>query len=80
MHIDLDVYDPERVAPANSYAPPGGLLPADVQSVVRTIRARLPIVSATLAAYDPSYDRDDRMQQTALELIDTLTHDPRSDR
>ena len=68
LHVDLDVYDPS-IAPANGYAAPGGLSAAQVRQTVRTIADRLPIASAALASYDPSYDRDDRIRETALDLL-----------
>jgi arginase len=71
LHVDLDVHDPS-IAPANGYAAPGGLTAAEVQQVARTVAARLPISSAVLASYDPSHDRDDRMRDTALDLLGTL--------
>jgi arginase len=74
VHVDLDVHDPHDVAPANSYAAPGGLLAAEVQQVVRQTADRLPITSATLASYDPSCDPAARMRQTALDLLENLAH------
>ena len=71
MHIDLDVHDPS-IAPANSYAAADGLTAAEVQRVVRQVADRLPIASATLASYDPTYDPAGRMRQTALDLLALL--------
>jgi arginase len=71
LHVDLDVHDPS-IAPANGYAAPGGPSAAQVRQVLRTVAARLPVSSAVLASYDPSYDRDDRMRDTALDLLATL--------
>ena len=72
LHVDLDVHDPS-IAPANGYAAPGGLSAADVRQVARTVAGRVPIASVTLAAYDPSHDRDDRMRDTALDLLTDLS-------
>jgi arginase len=71
LHVDLDVHDPS-IAPANGYAAPGGLTAEQVRGVARTVARRLPLCSATLAAYDPSYDQRDRMRDTALDLLGEL--------
>jgi arginase len=71
VHVDLDVHDP-ALAPANEFAPPDGLTPREVQQAVRVIAAARPICSASLAAYDPSYDPGGRALQAGLELIDLL--------
>ena len=71
LHVDLDVHDPS-IAPANGYAAPGGLSAEQVRGVARTVAGRLPLCSATLAAYDPSFDQRDRMRDTALDLLGEL--------
>lgn len=71
FHVDLDVYDPS-IAPANSYAAPDGLSAGDVARIVAQTADRLPIVSAALASYDPAYDPDTRLQQTAVDLAEQL--------
>lgn len=71
VHVDLDVYDPS-IAPANSYAAPDGLAANEVQQIVRLAADRLPIAAATLASYDPAYDPDGRMRDTALDLLELL--------
>jgi len=72
LHVDLDVHDPDTVAPANGYAIGDGLLAADVLQVVHRAAERLPVGSATLASYDPAHDRAGRMQETALDLLAPL--------
>jgi arginase len=72
VHVDLDVHDPVAVAPAHGYAAADGLLAAEVQRVVRQAADRLPVVSATLAAYDPGHDEAGRMRETALALLGRL--------
>jgi arginase len=67
IHVDLDVHDPS-IAPANSYATPDGLSAEQVRQVVSEVAARVPLASATLASYDPAYDPDGRMADTALAL------------
>jgi arginase len=71
VHVDLDVHDPS-IAPANGYAAPDGMSAGEVRAVIRRVGARLPIRSATLAAYDPSYDVAHRMERTALDLLVVL--------
>ena len=71
IHVDLDVHDPS-IAPANSYAAPDGLSALEVQDIVREVAGCLPIGSATLSCYDPSFDPDRRMRQAALDLLTLL--------
>ncbi len=71
IHIDLDVFDPS-IAAANSYAAPNGLFPNEVSAVLRQAVQRLPITSATLSAWDPSYDHDGRLRNIALELVQLI--------
>lgn len=71
IHVDLDVHDPS-VAPANSYAAPGGLMPDEVRDTVAAAVARLPLVSATVASWDPTRDVGHRMRDTGLALLEHL--------
>lgn len=71
IHVDLDVHDPS-IAPANGYAAADGLSAEQVRMVVRQIADRVPVASATLAAYDPAYDPQGRMRHTALALLALL--------
>lgn len=66
------MHDPDEVAPANSYATKGGLTAAEVRRIVHAATSRIPVVSATLASYDPRCDRESRMQRAALDLVDAL--------
>jgi arginase len=68
LHIDLDVHDPS-IAPANQYAAPDGLSQEEMHQVIREIADRVPVTSATVAAYDPAYDPESRMERTALDLL-----------
>jgi len=69
VHVDLDVHDP-ALAPANEFAPPGGLTPREVQDAVRAIGAALPICSASIGAYDPSADPEGRALAAGQGLIE----------
>lgn len=71
IHVDLDVHDPS-VAPANSYAKPGGLMPEEVRAVVAAAVARLPLASATIASWDPRLDVEHRMRDTGLALLEQI--------
>lgn len=71
VHVDLDVHD-TGIAPANAFAAPGGLTAPEVRGVVAAAAARLPVASATVASWDPACDVDDRMRDTALDLLGLL--------
>ncbi|GAA2555548.1 hypothetical protein GCM10010435_27690 [Winogradskya consettensis] len=79
IHLDLDAYDPS-IAPANSYAAPDGLFPADVDAVLRELSGQTRISSATLASWDPAHDTDHRLRDVALDVVDLLAALARSDR
>lgn len=74
VHLDLDVLDPQAVNPANEFAPEGGLRTGEVQACIRAIRERLEVRSATVASYDPSFDRDGRVLEAGLTLTETLAN------
>jgi arginase len=71
VHVDLDVHDP-AIAPANGFAAPDGLSAEQVQRIVRIAAEQVPVVSATLASWDPAFDVGNRMRDTALALLDTI--------
>lgn len=73
VHVDLDVLD-TSAGRANAYAVPGGLTRHELRAVVRTAAGRLPVVSATLASWDPAHDVDDRMLDVALDLLQDIGH------
>jgi arginase len=72
LHIDLDVHDIGEGA-ANSYAAAGGLTAADVRAVVTRAAGALPVVSASIASWDPALDADGRMERIALDLVADLS-------
>ena len=67
LHLDLDVIDSGALR-ANQFAAPGGLFPAQVLDMIGWIRSRFTIAAASLTAYDPSFDDDDRAVNTAIDL------------
>ncbi len=73
LHVDLDVLD-TSVGRANAYAVPGGLTRDEVRAAVRAGAGRLPVVSATLASWDPALDVDDRVLDVALDLLQDIGH------
>ncbi|WP_432542176.1 arginase family protein [Kineococcus sp. SYSU DK002] len=68
VHVDLDVVD-TSVGRANGYAVPGGLDGDEVRAVIRGATSRLPLVSATLASWDPAYDVDGRVLDVAMDVL-----------
>ncbi|MGY1836888.1 hypothetical protein ACI79P_17485 [Blastococcus sp. SYSU DS0510] len=66
VHVDLDVHDPS-VAPANTYAAGDGLRADQVPAVLAATAARIPVLSAALASWDPACDVEGRMLAAALD-------------
>ena len=75
VHLNLDVLD-AAYAPANGFAPTGGLLPDHVASGLDAIARRFPIAAAAVASYDPDYDRADRILAAALRFLALLAAAP----
>ncbi len=71
VHVDMDVHHPDLV-PVNSYQPPEGLTPEEVQGCIRTIAGQLRLVGASVTAYDPDCDVDDKGLNAGLSLIELL--------
>lgn len=71
LHIDMDVHDP-ALAPVNPYQPPGGPSPETVRECVLHVAQRFNIAGASITAYDPDCDRDDKGLDTAIALIRTI--------
>lgn len=70
VHVDLDVHDPEAIAPANCFAAPDGLSADEVTDMIRTASEQMEIAAISIAAYDPAFDVNDRMLATALDLVE----------
>jgi arginase len=73
VHLDLDVLDPEKVGPANEFAPEGGVTVEEVEECILAIRERFEVASATVASYDPDHDREDRVLRAAVGFARSLT-------
>ena len=71
LHLDVDVLD-AAFAPANGFAPEGGLLPEQVLATVEATAGRFPIAAAAVASFDPAYDREDRVLDLALRFLDRV--------
>jgi arginase len=69
LHVDLDALDPELLAPANAFTPPGGLAPSPVVHIVRECAARGRLLGMTVSAYDPAHDPDGVLRQVAGQVV-----------
>jgi arginase len=73
LHLDVDVLDAERVAPANAFAPAqGGLIATDLEAALATVAARFAITAAAVASYDPALDREGRVLRAAAGFLEKL--------
>jgi arginase len=68
VHVDLDVLDPE-LAPANEFAPPGGLTPAELHQALDLIAERFDVRAAALASYNPEVDAMGEALAAAKEVV-----------
>jgi arginase len=68
LHLDPDVLD-AAWAPANGFAPAGGLLPEALAACVAEVTRRFTAAAAAVASYDPECDRDDRVLGAALGFL-----------
>ncbi|HEX8231589.1 MAG TPA: arginase family protein [Chloroflexia bacterium] len=71
LHLDVDVLDHDE-APANKYSTPGGLPVSEVEAAIREIAQRFTIKAATLSAYDPAYDNEDKTLKAGMRLMRTV--------
>jgi arginase len=71
LHIDLDVLDP-AYGRANQYATAPGVTHDELLHAVRAIAEDKPLAAVTLSAYDPAYDTDGRVADTAVEILRLL--------
>ncbi len=68
LHLDVDVVD-AAYAPANGFAPKGGLLPDEICAVLGRVLDDFDPAAACVASYDPAFDRDDRIRDIALRFL-----------
>jgi arginase len=71
LHLDVDVLDHDE-APANQYSTPGGLPLRELEEAIHQIAQRFTIKAATLSAYDPACDQDDKTLKAGLRLMGTV--------
>jgi arginase len=70
LHVDVDVLD-TSVGRPNSYAAPGGMQVDHVVDLIEQVGRSLPVVSSTLASWDPALD-DGRIASAALRIAAAL--------
>ena len=72
VHVDMDVHDVNQV-PANLYnKPEGGLTPMEVRDAIRTIASRFNICGASVTAFDPDEDEENKGLCAGIELIELI--------
>jgi len=67
LHLDLDCLNPREV-PANAYQPAGGLSIAGLAEFICALRTTIPVLAASVTAYDPAGDPAGRAV-TAVKAI-----------
>jgi arginase len=72
VHLDLDVLDPETLAPANEFAPPDGLLQAEIEEALQLVGERFTVAAAGIASYDPAFDAEGEILRAGSGLAKTL--------
>lgn len=68
IHLDVDVVD-AAYAPANAFAPRGGLAPEEISAVVGRVMEDFAPAAACVASYDPAFDRGDRILDIAVRFL-----------
>ncbi len=71
VHLDVDVLD-AAWAPANQFAPKGGLLPDQLAACVGEVMKHFVLAAAAVASYDPSCDREGRVLGAALDFLELV--------
>lgn len=71
VHLDVDVLD-AAWAPANEFAPKGGLLPGQLAACVGEVARRFTVTAAAVASYDPACDRENRVLGAALGFLELV--------
>ena len=77
LHFDIDVLDP-TLAPGVDYRAPGGLSLEAAEEAIRLIAARFRVRAASLTAYNPDHEQDDRTLRSGLRLLALLASTGRS--
>ena len=71
LHVDMDVHD-ANLAPANLYKPDDGLTPMEVKDAVRSISSQFHICGASVTAFDPNSDENNKGLKAGIELINLI--------
>ncbi len=73
LHIDVDVINLTE-APGVDFRCPGGLTSSEVQEAVQMIARHFRIKGATLAAFNPTVDEDEKTLRTGLNLLEAIAN------
>src|SRR5215207_1690939 len=74
LHIDLDALNPTE-APANQYVTESiGLSVEEMSETIELIKEILPITSATIASFDPTFDLQGRTLRAGFRLMKQILH------
>ena len=72
LHVDLDVLDPDEVAPANAFTPPAGLTRSGLLRIAMAVRDSGRLSSVSVASYDPSRDPAGAVLEAAMVVVRRL--------
>ena len=73
VHIDLDVLD-RAVAEVNVFGAPDGLDGTELNECLTSLMKTYPVGAVTLGAYDPAFDKEDRVPPIAIHLLRTIAN------
>jgi arginase len=71
LHFDIDVLDPS-LAPGVDFRTPGGLSLETAVAAIQLVGEQFTIQAATLTAYNPDHESNDRTLKSGLRLIEAL--------
>ena len=71
VHINLDVLD-QAVAGVNVFGAPEGLDSAELDGLLAALTTTFPVRAVTMSAYEPAFDKEDRLPPIALRLLRTI--------
>jgi arginase len=71
LHVDLDVLDLEEAC-VNQFSSKGGLTLSELLHLVQAVRERFTVAAASITAYDPGYDHDERAAKAGVALMKEL--------
>lgn len=71
IHLDIDSLDPEH-APGVDFPAGAGLSPEDVEVMLRKIGERFDVKAASMTAFNPERDEDDRTLHAGTRLMAVL--------